>query len=41
MLFSLGLFAEEEESQESGPVQAIQSAIVKLNQLIAAAAYSP
>mgnify|MGYP002725441474 CR=1 FL=1 len=41
MLFSLGLFAEEEESQESGPVQAIQSAIVKLNQLTTAAAYSP
>ncbi len=41
MFFSLGINAEEEVKQEEGPVQAIQSAIVKLNQLTATAAYSP
>lgn len=46
MLFSLNAWAEEQApaaqpAAEDGPVQAIQSAIVKLNQLTAASTYSP
>ena len=46
MLFSLNVWAEEQApaaqpAAEDGPVQAIQSAIVKLNQLTAASTYSP
>ena len=48
MLMSSTLFANEEEAvtevaqtTEQGPVQAIQSTIVKLNQLTTATSYSP
>ncbi len=41
MMFSVSVFADEEIKKTDGPVQAIQSAIVKLNQLTTASAYSP
>jgi len=41
LLISQAVFANETEAQEKGPAQAIQTAIVKLNQLTAAATYSP
>jgi ABC-type transport system involved in resistance to organic solvents, auxiliary component len=41
LLISQVVFANEAETQETSPVQAIQTTIVKLNQLTAAATYSP
>lgn len=41
MMFSISAVAQEAQEADSGPVKAIQSAIVKLNQLTTASTYSP
>lgn len=41
MMFSISVGAQEAQQADDGPVKAIQSAIVKLNQLTAASTYSP